>query len=25
LGATVTAGGSTLVPVFSNGANWVIG
>jgi hypothetical protein len=25
LGATVTAGGSTLVPVFSNGTNWVIG
>jgi hypothetical protein len=25
LGATVTAGGSTLVPVFSDGTNWVIG
>ena len=25
LGSTVTAGGSTLVPVFSNGTNWVIG
>jgi hypothetical protein len=25
LGSTVTAGGSTLVPVFSNGSNWVIG
>jgi hypothetical protein len=25
LGATVTAGGLTLVPVFSNGTNWVIG
>ena len=25
LGSTVTAGGSNLVPVFSNGTNWVIG
>ncbi len=25
LGSAVTAGGSTLVPVFSNGTNWVIG
>lgn len=25
LGATVTAGGAILVPVFSNGTNWVIG
>jgi hypothetical protein len=25
LGSTVTAGGSTLVPVFSDGTNWVIG
>jgi len=25
LGSTVTAGGSTLVPVLSNGTNWVIG
>jgi hypothetical protein len=25
LGATVTAGGAILVPVFSDGTNWVIG
>jgi hypothetical protein len=25
MGSTVTAGGSNLAPVFSNGTNWIIG